>query len=148
MRQPTEVRVALVMNGGVSLAVWMGGVAHEIDLLRRASRGILPPADDSPDLAAYEGWKALCEALNVTVAVDVVAGTSAGGLNGALLGTAIGRGAPLPDLRAVWSDVAQLSKGALLRADTLGPIPSLLDGDYFADQVGKVFGGVKSEADP
>ncbi len=24
-----EVRFALVMNGGVSLAVWMGGVTHE-----------------------------------------------------------------------------------------------------------------------
>jgi hypothetical protein len=33
-----EVRLALVLNGGVSLAVWMGGVTHEIDLLRRASR--------------------------------------------------------------------------------------------------------------
>ena len=27
-----EHRLALVMNGGVSLAVWMGGVACEIDL--------------------------------------------------------------------------------------------------------------------
>lgn len=28
---PEKVRIALVMNGGVSLAVWMGGVTHEID---------------------------------------------------------------------------------------------------------------------
>ena len=26
-----ELRLALVMNGGVSLAVWMGGVAYEIN---------------------------------------------------------------------------------------------------------------------
>ena len=32
-----EVRIALVLNGGVSLAVWMGGVTHELDLIRRAS---------------------------------------------------------------------------------------------------------------
>lgn len=32
----TELRVALVLNGGVSLAVWMSGVVHEIDRLRRA----------------------------------------------------------------------------------------------------------------
>src|SRR4051812_46017934 len=32
-----ELRLAVVMNGGVSLAVWMGGGAHELDLLRRAS---------------------------------------------------------------------------------------------------------------
>ena len=35
-----EHRLALVMNGGVSLAVWMGGVACEIDNVRRASNGI------------------------------------------------------------------------------------------------------------
>ena len=33
-----EVRLALVLNGGVSLAVWMGGVTHESDLQRRATR--------------------------------------------------------------------------------------------------------------
>ncbi|NHC15218.1 patatin-like protein [Motilibacter deserti] len=139
MDQPTEVRVALVMNGGVSLAVWMGGVAHEIDLLRRASQGILPPPAGSPDLPVYDGWRELCRRLNVTVTVDVVAGTSAGGLNGALLATAIGRGAPLPGLREVWSDVAQLGRGALLRANETAPVPSLLDGDYFSEQVRGVF---------
>lgn len=34
-----EIRIALVLNGGVSLAVWMGGVTHELDLIRRASGG-------------------------------------------------------------------------------------------------------------
>ena len=37
-----EHRLALVMNGGVSLAVWMGGVACEIDNVRRASNGMPP----------------------------------------------------------------------------------------------------------
>ena len=37
MAQQHEIRLALVMNGGVSLAVWMGGVAHELDLIRRAT---------------------------------------------------------------------------------------------------------------
>ena len=32
-----EIRLALVMNGGVSLAVWMGGVTAEIDRMRRAA---------------------------------------------------------------------------------------------------------------
>ena len=31
-----ELRLALVFNGGVSLAVWMGGVAKEIDRFRTA----------------------------------------------------------------------------------------------------------------
>ena len=29
-----EVRLALVLNGGVSLAIWIGGVTKEIDELR------------------------------------------------------------------------------------------------------------------
>ena len=35
--QDTQLRIALVLNGGVSLAIRMGGVTHELDLLRRAS---------------------------------------------------------------------------------------------------------------
>lgn len=33
-----EVRLALTMTGGVSLAVWMGGVAREIDFVMQASK--------------------------------------------------------------------------------------------------------------
>ena len=32
-----DVRFAVVMSGGVSLAVWMGGVAREVNLLQQAS---------------------------------------------------------------------------------------------------------------
>src|SRR4051812_2022829 len=42
-----ELRLAVVMNGGVSLAIWMGGVAHELDLLRRASARDEVPAGTS-----------------------------------------------------------------------------------------------------
>ena len=34
-----EVRVAMALNGGVSLAVWMGGCAVELDCARRAHVG-------------------------------------------------------------------------------------------------------------
>ena len=33
---PEEVRFGVVLNGGVSLAVWMGGVALELDRLVKA----------------------------------------------------------------------------------------------------------------
>ena len=33
---PEEIRFGVVMNGGVSLAVWMGGVALELDHLVKA----------------------------------------------------------------------------------------------------------------
>jgi hypothetical protein len=34
-----ELRLALAMRGGVSLAVWIGGACAEIDALRRAASG-------------------------------------------------------------------------------------------------------------
>jgi len=33
-----ELRLALVLNGGVSLAVWMGGVAFELNRLVRETQ--------------------------------------------------------------------------------------------------------------
>lgn len=138
----TEIRIALVLNGGVSLAVWMGGVVHEIDLLRRASAGILPPPPDSPDRPVYDMWADLCARHSIAVIVDVVAGTSAGGLNGTLLATSIARGAPLPELRTVWRDAAQISQGALVPPGGTGALPSVLDGDYFADEVRGVFDAI------
>src|SRR6266849_5036315 len=35
-----DVRFAVAMSGGVSLAVWMGGVAREVNLLQQASRSL------------------------------------------------------------------------------------------------------------
>ena len=36
-RVTQDVRIAVAMSGGVSLAVWMGGVAREVNLLQQAS---------------------------------------------------------------------------------------------------------------
>ena len=138
MKPVTEVRIALVLNGGVSLAVWMGGVAHEIDLLRRASANVMRPPTDSPDRPVYDAWRRLCKRHNVQVVVDIVSGTSAGGLNGTLLATAIARGVPLDGLQQVWEDTAQLSVGKLIPAPGTTALPSILDGDYFAARVTEV----------
>ena len=96
-----ELRMALVLNGGVSLAVWMGGVVHELDLLRRASAGELDPAQRprAYDRDVFDRWGALSRSggRERTVVVNVIAGTSAGGLNGALLATAVAnRGTLIP----------------------------------------------------
>ncbi|WP_310725803.1 DUF3376 domain-containing protein [Streptomyces sp. N2A] len=124
-----ETRLALVMNGGVSLAVWMGGVAHELDLLRRASDGATTE-DQVPerDREVFILWKQLADKARRRVQVDVVSGTSAGGLNGILLATAIGRGAALPsELRDLWVKSASLDH---LKEGT--PKNSLLSGDQLA----------------
>lgn len=127
----TEVRLALVLNGGVSLAVWMGGVVHELDLARRASLG-LPPPTDPLDAAVFEHWRRVCDQAAVTLRVDVIAGTSAGGLNGAFLAEAIANEHPLPNLRDVWLTAGSLTPETLLRVEDRA---SVLSGSFFEQQI-------------
>ena len=141
---PTETRFALVLNGGVSLAIWMGGVVHELNRVRIASSGV--PPDDPAELVVHEAWRRILEDTGRTVVIDAVAGTSAGGLNGTLLATSVARGADLPTMKGVWADIASLERGRLLRADAEGA-PSVLDGRFFADQVGSVVGSIVPRPD-
>ncbi|MEU4999271.1 patatin-like protein [Streptomyces sp. NPDC021622] len=151
MATPEQTRLALVLNGGVSLAVWMGGVTHELDLLRRASRGLQSdrPESVSPaDHACFDMWQQVMRQAHTQVLVDVIAGTSAGGLNGSLLAAAIGRGTVLPDLRKTWQEAAALTDDRLLGHP---PYNSVLDGRYFEDEIGKILhgmGGSQREAEP
>ena len=86
MNVQRELRLALGMRGGVSLAVWSGGACAEIDELRRST-----PPDGDPF------WSGLVEACGYSnVVVDVLAGTSAGGLNGVLFAGAIRHGCHAP----------------------------------------------------
>ncbi|TDD28255.1 DUF3376 domain-containing protein [Kribbella turkmenica] len=145
-----EVRIALVLNGGVSLAVWMGGVTHELDLIRRASgpEG-LPPSQPYDEVLA-DRWRELCRRGDERrrVVVDVIAGTSAGGLNGSLLATAISNGSTLdpggehgPWLRQKWVGLGSLEVGKLVPSATVES-KSVLDGDYFLKQLDSLIKGV------
>ncbi len=109
--EPEELRIAAVMTGGVSLAVWMGGVTYEISRL----------------LAGAPGYGQLCRALSTVPSVDVVAGTSAGGVNGAVLAMATARNADIGALRDIWFDEGSLAD--LLRAPTHKDPLSLMKGD-------------------
>lgn len=117
-----ELRLALGMRGGVSLAVWIGGACAEIDALRRAT-----PDDGT----FWGGVLSLSAARYSKVTVDVMAGASAGGLNGVVFAAAIRHGFRMDQLLEVWRKVADV--------DTLrrkrGPWPSLFDGDQAFLQV-------------
>src|SRR4029450_8339199 len=84
-----EVRFATAMTGGVSLAIWMGGVARELNLLDQASREregaeTVPLASlDPADQEVRRRYGALLDVLDVVIRVDVLSGTSAGGINAA-----------------------------------------------------------------
>ncbi len=108
-----ELRLALVMNGGVSLAIWIGGVTQEINRLVRGE----------------SVYGRIADALYLKPRVDIVSGTSAGGINGALLALAMSQGKPLDPLRDIWLDQGDIL--TLLRKPMESDPPSLLDGGYF-----------------
>lgn len=130
-----EIRIATAMTGGVSLAIWMGGVARELNLLQQAAwlrhrepRPTAPPTTTTgPDAEVRDLYVRLLDLLDVTVSIDMLSGTSAGGINGALLGLARARSKDLGDLRDFW-----LKSGAfegLLRDPKEKNPPSLMYGD-------------------
>jgi patatin-related protein len=120
-----DVRLGIVLNGGVSLAVWIGGVTREIDAARRATNPGNEPGDDGSDTLPL--YRKILEALDQRVVVDVIAGASAGGINGVLLAAAIYNGRPLRDLRETWIKLGDFRR--LLRSPSLPNPPSLMQGD-------------------
>jgi patatin-related protein len=111
-----ELRLALVCYGGVSLAVYMHGTTKEVWKLCRASmrrrmagRQELPPAQDSEHVYG-ELLDLLAPLLNLRVFADIIAGASAGGINGILLAQAISQGSDMEPLRDLWLDGADSDK--------------------------------------
>ena len=119
-----ELRIAPVMTGGTSLAVWMGGATAE---LHRLLRSRIEVDRDESGSRIYRG---LLEATRTRPVVDVITGTSAGGLNGTLLGAACVLGVPVDRYlatRQTWLDLADLD--LLIRPSSEPDPPSLLKGD-------------------
>ena len=104
-----EVRVAMALNGGVSLAVWMGGVAVELDCARRAHLGIEAKDSQTSERQIYNG---ICGAFARSLVPDILSGASAGGLNGTLLAAVMRRGRRLPPnlIRSNWIKIGDFSK--------------------------------------
>ena len=110
-----ELRLALVCYGGISLAVYMHGITKEIWRLARASRDF---HDGAPATGGSQGvYRALLETIQaetgtkMRVLADIVAGASAGGINGIFLAQAIATGQSLEPLTDLWlacADVDQL----------------------------------------
>jgi len=127
---PSEFRLAVAFTGGVSLAVWMGGMAREMNLLLAASRirrGESVADTSEQGRKVRDGYAALLDLLNVDCSMDVLSGTSAGGVNAVILGLANVQRFDLDGLRELWFD--QGSLGNLLRSPADKQAASLLYGD-------------------
>lgn len=111
MRQK-ELRIALVCYGGVSLAVYMHGVTKELWKLARASRAFHGGAPVSGGTEAV--YRRLLEGierhfkLRLRVLPDIIAGASAGGINGVFLAQAIHSGQSLEPLTKLWLERADV----------------------------------------
>ena len=113
-----EVRIGLVLYGGVSLAVYENGVAQEFC---RAIRG--------------EGIYALLKDLTDSdIVVDVISGTSAGGVNGVMLGYALANDLDFTSVAGLWRDEGDIAR--LLRTKDDPETKSLLDSEgYYQKQL-------------
>jgi len=101
----TELRLALVCYGGISLAVYMHGITKEVWHLARASRAVHDGASVGGVEAVYARLLAEVEGqggARLRVLPDIVAGASAGGINGIFLAQAIATGQSLDPLTDLW----------------------------------------------
>src|SRR5690606_26063284 len=99
-----ELRIALVCFGGTSLAIYIHGISKEILKRVRASRTLhgirdrtaraiprsehlVPPEGPDFDTEAvyFDLLQAIGRRLELRVVADVIAGASAGGINGVML---------------------------------------------------------------
>ncbi|MEA5113925.1 MAG: patatin-like protein [Geobacteraceae bacterium] len=122
-----EVRLGLVMYGGVSLAIYINGVAQEFF---RAVKG----------RGVYRLVKALTDS---DIVVDIVSGTSAGGVNGILLGYALCNDLDFSASAALWRNDGSILK--LLRDPGKGAerAVSVLDSEgYYQERLESAFSGM------
>ncbi|MCF8467727.1 MAG: patatin-like protein [Sneathiella sp.] len=118
-----ELRLALVCYGGASLAVYMHGITKEILKLVRASaafhaipslaerrttayQNASPVRSDSLDseLIYFDLFKMISEYMDLRVIVDIVAGASAGGINGVTLSRALAHDLNIESVTDAWLD--------------------------------------------
>jgi len=117
-----EVSFAVVLYGGVSLAVYINGVVQEIRNLVRATSGDpLSDAERTGPIPVYQRLASILERgkipsgllparevqlpdLRTRFRVDIISGTSAGGINGVFLAKSLANNASMTSLQDLWFD--------------------------------------------
>jgi patatin-related protein len=122
-----EFRLGLVVYGGISLAIYMNGVCREFYNAVRG-RGV------------YKLIKALTDS---DIIVDVISGTSAGGINGVLLSYALTNSdrktaVDFKNFAEIWRESGDINR--LLRKPDQKEVNSLLDGEeYYQNHLAEAF---------
>ncbi len=105
-----ELRLALICYGGISLAVYMHGVTKEVWHLAQASRDHHEGHENNSGYAQLLKFIQENAEVNLRVLPDIIAGASAGGINGIFLAQAIASGQSLEPLTALWLDNADVDQ--------------------------------------
>lgn len=145
-----EIRIAVVMYGGSSLAIYMNGVAQELLQLVRATSpntrgkqaltGTARVFRKLAHLLAGTPLDALTDAVvaeppRVRFVIDIVSGTSAGGINAVMLAKALARNTDLTPLARLWLEKGAVDvllndrQGATRRAPYRLPVRALFNSD-------------------
>jgi patatin-related protein len=134
-----EFRYALVLYGGVSLAVYINGVVQEFFRLVRSTAPVWPPASEPEGQRAWfplePGGRGSVEPLRgservyrrlgqllpgsedvprdapirTRFVVDILSGSSAGGINGIFLAKALANRQSIDELRDLWVDEGDIA---------------------------------------
>lgn len=124
-----ELRIALVCFGGASLAIYMHGITKEILKIARASsalhsianrqerstatfadvRDASDPEFDTEEIY-FDLLRDIGRTVDLRVVVDIIAGASAGGINGVMLARALSHDLPMGRLRDLWLENADVTE--------------------------------------
>jgi patatin-related protein len=120
-----ELRFAIVMYGGVSLAIYINGVTQE--LLRMVRATARDPDTDKMLFPTVSGTEAVYRDIAKLIdkqarlsstgdltrtrfVVDIISGTSAGGINGVFLSKALARNQTMEGLKNLWLEEGDFGK--------------------------------------
>ncbi len=125
---PREVRLAVTMVGGISLAIYENGAAQE---LFQMTRGL--------------GMYGLLKQITCSHAyVDILSGTSAGGINSLFLAAALCQKTDLWPTREIWIRLADIDR--LLQEPNNPNVEAVLRGnDFYLPELVKAFSAIADE---
>lgn len=110
-----EIRFAVVMYGGISLAIYIYGVAKELYHLVRATATRYNPDMDREEyvIPSVEGTEAvyrqLGQKLHARFVVDILSGSSAGGINAVYLAKALVNDQDFGALKDLWIEEGDIN---------------------------------------
>ena len=112
-----EIRLAVVMYGGISLAIYVYGVATELyHLVRATATRYNPEGQDAyviprSELKGTESvYRDLGQKLHARFVVDILSGTSAGGINAVYLAKALANDQDFDALKNLWIEEGDIHR--------------------------------------